>query len=107
MKGYRKLIYGMLIVSIMLSVFLAGCGQADKQAEHTADGKLQIYTTLFPLYDFTRTIGGEHVNVNSLLPAGAEAHDYEPSAKDIGKVNEAKLLIYNGAGYETWINNMV
>ncbi|MBN6187616.1 zinc ABC transporter substrate-binding protein [Aneurinibacillus sp. BA2021] len=97
----------MLIVSIMLSVFLAGCGQADKQAEHTADGKLQIYTTLFPLYDFTRTIGGEHVNVNSLLPAGAEAHDYEPSAKDIGKVNEAKLLIYNGAGYETWINNMV
>ncbi|MFT9849704.1 metal ABC transporter substrate-binding protein [Aneurinibacillus sp. REN35] len=106
MKGYHRIIYAMLTLSIALSVFLAGCGQTEQQTENAAGGKLQIYTTLFPLYDFARAIGGEHVDVNSLLPAGAEAHDYEPSAKDIGKVNEAKLFIYNGAGYEAWIDNM-
>ncbi|GEN36498.1 metal ABC transporter substrate-binding protein [Aneurinibacillus danicus] len=106
MKGYHKILYGLLTLSLMLSIFLTGCGQEGVEAGKGEDGKVEVYTTLFPLYDFVRAIGGDHVKVNSLLPPGAEAHDYEPSAKDIGKVNEARLFVYNGAGYEAWIDNM-
>ncbi|MCI1695786.1 metal ABC transporter solute-binding protein, Zn/Mn family [Aneurinibacillus aneurinilyticus] len=109
MKGYYKILYGLLTISIVFSIFLAGCGQKETiDQKQITDGsqKIKVYTTLFPLYDFVRTIGGEHVKVSNLLPPGAEAHDYEPSAKDIGKVNEARLFIYNGAGYEAWIDNM-
>lgn len=108
-KGYYRILYGLLAMSIIFTVFLVGCGQKETETKKQAAGagqQIEVYTTLFPLYDFVRTIGGEYVKVSSLLPPGAEAHDYEPSAKDIGKVNEAKLFIYNGAGYEAWIDNM-
>ncbi|AMA74335.1 hypothetical protein ACH33_16975 [Aneurinibacillus sp. XH2] len=108
-KGYWKLFYSLFVLSLVLAVFLIGCGQKGEGAASAgkANGeKIQVYTSIFPLYDFTRTIGGEHVQVTNLLPPGAEGHDYEPSAKDMAKLNEAKLFIYNGAGYETWIENV-
>jgi zinc transport system substrate-binding protein len=106
-KGYHKIFYTLLTLSIVFALFLTACGQKNAGTEKADAGKIEIYTTLFPLYDFARAIGGDYVKVNSLLPPGAEPHDYEPSAKDIAKVNEAKIFVYNGAGYEAWIDNMV
>jgi zinc transport system substrate-binding protein len=91
-------------------IFTVGCGQKENSpapnAKEEKQEKILVYTTLFPLYDFAKTIGGEHVTVKSVLPPGAEAHDFEPSSQTIAEANKAKLFIYNGAGFETWITKV-
>ncbi len=97
----------LIALFIMTLIFLlSGCAQ-DKQQAESPSNKITIYTTLFPLFDFARQIGGEHVEVYSVIPTGAESHDFEPSAKDIIAINQADMFIYNGAGYETWIENVI
>lgn len=95
-----------VLMTALLLLTLVGCG-TNTPNDTSANKKVTIYTTLFPLMDFARQIGGEHVEVRSIIPAGAETHDFEPTAKDIIAINEADMFIYNGAGYETWIHKMV
>ncbi|GFZ91190.1 zinc ABC transporter substrate-binding protein [Paenibacillus marchantiophytorum] len=61
-----------------------------------ANAKLKVVTTFYPMYEFTKQVAGEHANVVALIPAGAEPHDWEPSAKDMVQVKEANLFVYNG-----------
>ena len=46
-----------------------------------ADGKLNIVTTFYPVYEFTKQVAGDTANVELLIGAGTEPHEYEPSAK--------------------------
>jgi zinc transport system substrate-binding protein len=62
----------------------------------SSDGKLDVVTSFYPMYEFTKQVAGEHANVIALIPAGSEPHDWEPSAKDMKKVKEANVFIYNG-----------
>ncbi|TLS38146.1 metal ABC transporter substrate-binding protein [Pseudalkalibacillus caeni] len=89
--------------SILLTVALSGCSDKnDNSADQKAsdDGKLQVYTTLYPLEDFTKKIGGKHVSVESIIPSGSDAHNFEPTTKTMMKLAGADLFIYNGAGME-------
>lgn len=56
----------LLLVSCLVLVAAAGCKKADVKPA----GGLQVVTTLFPLYDFARTIGGAKAQVTMLLPPG-------------------------------------
>ncbi|WP_158234775.1 metal ABC transporter solute-binding protein, Zn/Mn family, partial [Pseudomonas sp. 2995-1] len=61
---------------------------------------LKVYTTLFPLEDFTNKIGGEHVEVYNIVLVGADAHTFEPTANQIIDIASGDLFIYNGVGFE-------
>jgi zinc transport system substrate-binding protein len=66
-----------------------------------------VVATFYPLYDFTRNVAGERLEVSSLVPAGVEPHDWEPTPQDIADLRRAKALVFNGAGFEPWIDKMV
>jgi len=68
--------------------------------------KIKVVTTIFPLFDFARQVGGERVAVEMLLPAGAEPHTWEPSPRDIARLYDARVFIYNGAGMEPWADRL-
>ena len=68
--------------------------------------KLQISASFYPLYYFTQQIGGDKVNVSNITPAGAEPHDYEPTAQDIANIEKSKLLVLDGTGLEAWGNSI-
>ncbi|MFA6874697.1 MAG: zinc ABC transporter substrate-binding protein [Bacilli bacterium] len=76
---------------------LSSCG---KKAEE--DNKLTIYTSFYPIYDFTRRICKEKANVINITPAGSEPHDYEPSAKEVAGLSSADLIFVNGLGLESY-----
>ena len=72
----------------------------------TSSNKLQVTTSFYPLYFFSTQIGGDKANVVNITPAGAEPHDYEPTAQDIAQIENSKLLILDGTGLEAWGNNV-
>lgn len=76
-------------------------------SQSIAKEKLNIVVSFYPLYDFTRNIGGNKVNVTTLIPFSLEPHDWEPSSKDVIKLSSADIFIYNGAGLEPWVENII
>mgnify|MGYP001607958183 CR=1 FL=1 len=69
--------------------------------------KLKVVTTLFPLYDMARAIGGGKTEVSLLLPPGVEPHSFEPKPGDMARVNEAGIFIYTGGSMEPWAEDII
>lgn len=124
-KNIKNLIYMSLILSIMF--FITGClnnnitgnlenvnknsdvnsnnNGADTNIDDNdtiKDNKIKIITTMFPTYDFSRSIIGDKGEVTMLIKPGLESHSYEPSPKDIININSSNLFIYTGENMETW-----
>ena len=70
----------------------------------SADEKLKVVTSFSILADITKAIGGETVDVESLIEAGADAHMFEPRPADIKRISDADIIIMNGLGFEPWLD---
>lgn len=81
-------------------IILVACNNDIENPNIDDEEVLQVYTTIFPLEDFSKKIGGDFVNVTNIIPVGADAHTFEPTPKDLIAVAEGDLFIYNGAGLE-------
>jgi zinc transport system substrate-binding protein len=92
-----------LALAVMSAVVLAGC----TRQEQKTSTKLQVVTTLFPLYDFARIIAGERAEVTMLLPPGMEPHSFEPKPNDIIRVSRAGLFIYTNRYMEPWAETIL
>lgn len=69
--------------------------------------ELRVISTFYPIYDLTTKIAGSEVQVENLVPPGIEPHDYEPTPREIQKIYDADLLVYNGAGVDAWVDNLL
>ncbi len=67
---------------------------------------LKVVTTIFPLYDMARSIGGRNAEVTLLLAPGVEAHSFEPKPGDMVRINEADIFIYTGKFMEPWAEDL-
>ena len=81
-------------------LWLAGCAADERQL---SEDKINIVASFYPIYEFARTIGGEHVHVVNLIPAGVEPHEWSPRSRDLIHASKAHLFMYNGAGLEGWV----
>lgn len=105
-RFWSKALTVALITTMGVSVFSA-CGTTEKSESNNTEGKkLQVYTSFYPMYDFTSKIAGDKVDVINLVPSGTEPHDWEPSTEDIANLEKADMLIYNGAGMEHWVDDV-
>lgn len=96
------------IIIILLSIFVLNCNKnGDKNSDKNILGKFQIYTSIYPIYDFTKKIGGEKITVYNMTKAGAEPHDFEITSKDMANLSNADLFIYNGGGMEHWVDTIM
>ena len=68
----------------------------------TANANLSVTCSMFPVYDFTRSITGNLADVKLLLPPGVEPHEYEPSPRDIMSLNDSDIFIFTCAEMESW-----
>jgi zinc transport system substrate-binding protein len=75
---------------------LAGCGDADGATGggKAADDRLAVVAGFYPLEWAAQRVGGDRVDVSSLTPPGAEAHDLELAPRDVAAVADADLLVY-------------
>lgn len=84
---------------------LTGCQGAWRAADRSeaAQGKLQVVTTIFPYYDFARQVAGEYADVSMMVPAGMDTHSFEPTARDMVRLGDADVFLYNGGELESWV----
>ena len=95
----------LLLGTVVLSVLLTACGGQEKK-EASSNEKIQVMTTFYPMYEFTKQVVGDKGDVELLIPAGIEPHDFEPSAKDVAKISDSDVFVYNSPELETWTDNL-
>ena len=80
---------------------LFACGtEPEPQPEPT--GPLDVRSLSFPAHWLVQQVGGEHVQLRSILPVGEDAPHWRPGAELIAGLADADLLVANGAGFEAW-----
>lgn len=95
------------MAALMLPVAISLCTACHKRDQGGSPGKLKVVTTLFPLYDFAKQIGGNKADVSLLLPPGVEPHSFEPKPDDMVRVNRADLFIFTNKYMEPWAAQVV
>lgn len=95
-----------MLIGMVLFIPIENKIQDNKQS-----GKLDIVVTNSIIFDITKNIGGEKINIHSIVPTGRDPHDYEPLADDVKKTEEADLIFYNGINLENggnaWFNKLL
>jgi zinc/manganese transport system substrate-binding protein len=72
-----------------------------------AQEKIRIVASFSILGDFTRNVGGERVDVTTLVGPNSDVHVYTPAPADAKKIADARLVIINGLGLEGWLPRLV
>lgn len=78
---------------------LAACSKEGGTSETTND-KVQAIATFSIIHDIVTEIGGDLVDVHSMVPIGTDPHEYDPLPEDIKKASNADVLFYNGLNLE-------
>ena len=82
---------------LALATVLAGCAAPPALSER--DGRVQVVTTTGLLRDLVQHVGGDRVNVTSLVPDGGDPHSYEPSLRDVRNVVYADVAFSSAGTY--------
>ena len=90
-------------------VVLTACTGNPEATEPAADSPtVKVVTTTNIVADWVENIGGEHVEVFSLLPIGVDPHSYQPGAQDVARIADADLVLSIGLGLEeAWLHDLV
>ncbi|WP_252311741.1 metal ABC transporter solute-binding protein, Zn/Mn family [Sinobaca sp. H24] len=96
----KTLLYSLITGASLAMAACGGSNEEDSEASGDQDEALQVYTTLYAWEYVTERIGGEHVEVNNIVPAGTDVHNFEPTAQTMVDIAESDLFVYTGAGME-------
>jgi len=86
---------------LVLALAAPGCTEKSPSVVNT-DAPVEVVTTVYPLADIIKELGGEKVIVSHLLPPGASPHTYEPTVRQAKLAHDARLFVYIGAGLDNW-----
>ncbi|MDH3340957.1 MAG: metal ABC transporter substrate-binding protein [Nitrosopumilus sp.] len=100
----------MAIIAIAIIIPLSSLAvygtNSNQQFTKTDNSKLQVISSFNPLYEFSQNVGQENVDSFLLVPIGVEPHDWEPTVKDVQRMQNADLIIINGIGFENWVDDL-
>lgn len=91
-----------LLATLIASILLSGC-----RGGGTEPNGMRVMASFYPLYEIARQVGGERATVENLVPTGTESHEFEPTPKDTAALFNARMVVYNGAGFEPWLNRLL
>src|SRR4051812_32528244 len=96
MSAMRRLQLWLLCVALVSSMVPA-----------RAQDRLNVVASFSILGDLARNIGGDRLNVTTLVGPGGDVHVYTPAPSDAKKIADAKLVVVNGLGLEGWMERLV
>ena len=105
--GRCRMVAGVLLGLVGLGALgaLGGCGSS--RPGGAGDGGLLVVATTTQLADFVEVIGAERVSAVGLLKPNVDAHEYEASPADIGRIRDAAVVVRNGLGLDSWVDRAI
>jgi len=91
----------------MRRVFLLACCLSSSLPSPAAAAAVRVVATIFPLADMVEQIGKQHVEVITLLPAGASPHTFEPTPAQMRAMAGASVFFRVGAGLDAWASKLL
>ncbi|TYP51674.1 metal ABC transporter substrate-binding protein [Thermosediminibacter litoriperuensis] len=102
----KRVTAAFLLVMVTVFVLSACSSRTYTPAAPQVRGKIRVYTTVYPLYDFASKIAGDRAEVVNVTPAGVEAHDFEPSPRTVADIYEADVFVYLGGPMDPWAEKL-
>lgn len=103
MKNIIKAFF--IISTVGLVVIFTGCA-AQPEEQTSSEATIHVASTIFPIHDIAKTIGGDHVTSNVILPPGASPHTFSPTPSDIRRLENTHLLFVVGHGVDGWASTI-
>ena len=102
--GKKFKLISMMLLAVLI---IAACGKGENDVSSgSSKEKLQIMTTFYPMYEFTKNIAGDKADVKILIPSSQEPHGWEPTPKDIANVQASDLFIFNSIYMESFVDTI-
>ena len=104
-----------LLLVLALLCAIAGCSDGERVPRADAAGvgaepptPIRVVVTTSIVADWVANVGGDHVEVFSIVPVGADPHGFQPGARDVAKVADADLVLSVGLGLEqSWLRDLL
>jgi len=96
-----------ILISIIIVMILPGAAGCRPALGVQNDGGLHILAVETFLGDIAQNVAGERTRVDTLIPAGLDPHAFEPTPQDAARIQDASVLIINGAGLEAWLGKLM
>ncbi|VVE04653.1 metal ABC transporter substrate-binding protein [Pandoraea aquatica] len=74
---------------------------------HAQDTRLPVSASFSILSDIVKAVGGDRVDVTTLVGPDQDTHTYEPTPADVAKLSGTKLFFVNGLGFEGWLPRLM
>jgi zinc transport system substrate-binding protein len=100
--------YGTPIVGENMPVDKSTINDSPPKIQYSSiSNKVRVVASFYPIFDFVKKVGGDRVEVSSLIPIGIEPHDYEPTIQQVQNAQTADMLVINGGGFEEeWVKDI-
>ena len=95
-----------IIIVIPLSSIAVYGTDSNQQIAINNNPRLQVISSFYPLHEFAQHVGEDKVDEILLVPVGVEPHDWEPTIKDVQRMQQSDLIIINGIGFENWVDRL-
>lgn len=106
MNNQSKMAIIAIAVVIPLAVFAVYGIEPTNNSDTVENSKLKVISSFYPLHEFVQSVGQDKIDATLLTPAGVEPHDWEPTIKDVQRMETSDLIIINGIGFETWVESL-
>ena len=91
----------------LLLAALGACSGSRPEAQVPTSAGVTTVATMSTIAALVQSVGGDRVDVTSLVPVGASPETYEPTPRDIVTLAKAQLIVENGAGLELWLGKLL
>ncbi len=104
-KGTRWFRQGALLSLSLLLVLAVGCGGSG--TEESGSDKVMVAATISVVRDLVEQVGGDQVEVSTIVPVGGSPETFQPKPSDAGRISEARVVFENGLGLEAWLDDLL
>jgi zinc transport system substrate-binding protein len=94
------------LAALFASTMIFGCDRKGSGTAASGD-KPRVAVSIFPLWDISRRVAGDRLDVVLVLPPGRSEHSYDPTPKEMAQVAKSKLGVSVGLGLDGWLEKII
>jgi zinc/manganese transport system substrate-binding protein len=108
---YRARMTGAVLLLALALAALTGCDTASPAASGaeptSTGGKLAVVATTTQIRSMAEAVAGDLATVRSIIPPGADAHEFEPRPSDVQAISQSAVVLKNGVGLDDWVDKII